>query len=236
MRKVELGDIVKLKDRYGNDGLDGAYYIITDYADFTEESDEQPDVDCEMMQVYPALETPEIAIIHIEKIEIVCANGDAEYEIMLKHIAKDRERNGWYDEPEYFAYLKTNGTPEYRKLLNEIIQGGNATPLLNKRSWYKQDGTRFKTNTSTKNNNVKQEYNEKDIAEILADETSQNQIEVYTERLDNHLDLLHKAILENDAGQIDLQKSKLEEVRRTLMELEYFTLNKRRSGTSINIK
>ena len=83
---------------------------------------------------------------------------------------------------------------------------------------------------------VVKEFGAKEIKEILEDTKGQEQVDLYVDRMNIHLGLLHEAINKGDTEQIEFNKTKLEEVRQTLIELEYFPLAKRRAGVHTRIK
>jgi hypothetical protein len=207
-KKFDVGDIVKY------DGNDEAYYIITDMMDFTEESDEQPDIDYELMSIFPIKPASDIEMVrHAECVlKRVAVYGGKKYYDIMESVEQQRVEMGHEGAPEYLVRLFDN------------------LPLKAKNNGKSlQSKPKFKKVTTTV-------YDEKEIKRILADEEPSKKMNAFAEKMDLHLDLLHKAMEEGNSVEVDFQKDQLEKVRQTLMELEYFTLNKRRSGTSIRIK
>ena len=67
-----------------------------------------------------------------------------------------------------------------------------------------------------------------DIPKIMNDTESDDMMKEYLSRMNIHLDLLNVAIEKNDANEIKFNKDKLEHIRQTLMELEYFPFERKR--------
>lgn len=92
------------------------------------------------------------------------------------------------------------------------------------------------TKEAVKEVKVKKSFSMSDIEDIMKDDTSQKKIDSHVEEMNNYLESLGEAIKNGDEEQIKHNKTKLEEVRQTLMELEYFQLAKRRRGTHTRVR
>jgi hypothetical protein len=205
MRDFQLGDIVRIK-RFS----DRVYYMVTDVADFSVEGDEQPDIECELIRIFPVSAITHVEMLDQNELALVAGKEDKEHDIILNFIRKERSMRGIHGEPDWETRIKLTNTPAYQEEVNGYKE---VTPPV-----------------------VVKKVTANDIKRIVEDDTTDKQIEIYVERMDTHLTLLHIAIKNNQPQEIELQKSKLKEVRNKLMELEYFQMAQRRNGTSINIK
>lgn len=199
MGKFKLGDIVNLK-LLG----EAHYYIITGFTDYTQEDDEQPDIDCDMILIYPISKLEVVETINQEELNLVAGFKSKDYNVLMDYISRERERMGIFIEPEYLRIVNHDGKP-----------------VVNKTKKVERKMTNF---------------GEKDIQKMMNNNDAEIKIETFVGKMNDHLDLLSKAIEEENTDEINSQKEHLEEVRKTLMELEYFQLSKRRSGTSIKVK
>lgn len=179
MVKFKLGDIVKYKLLGEN-----CYYVITDIANYTQEDDEHPEIECEIALIYPISNLQTIETIGQDELEMVAEFKSRDYILLMDYIQKERERKG--------------------RLPSRV------EPVI-------RDG-------------------EKEIRKILEDNGAEIQTELFVGKMNTHLELLLNAINEKDKKEIKFHKEKLEEIRKKLMELEYFQLEQRRNGVSIRIK
>lgn len=179
MAKFKLGDIVKYKLLGENH-----YYVITDIADYTQEDDEHPEIECEIALIYPIYHSQTIETISQDELEMVAEFKSRDYDLLIDYIEKERERK---------KYSPNRVEP------------------------VKRDG-------------------EKEIRKILEDNGAEIQTELFIGKMNTHLELLLNAINEKNKKEIKFHKEQLEEIRKKLMELEYFQLEQRRSGVSIRIK
>jgi hypothetical protein len=205
-RGFELGDIVSLR-------LLGEkhYYIIVDHVDYSQEGDEQPNIKHGTMLIYPVIQSPKVEYVDENELNHVADFKSRDYKMLMEYIKKERERAGWFVQPEYLRIVgddtikyATNGG------VKEVVK-----PVQKKKV-------------------VK--YGETEIRKILNNNHTEIVTEEYVGRMNTHLDLLSLAIEKGDDDNIKLQMEQLEKVRAKLMELEYFKLSERRNGTSIKIK
>ena len=201
--KFNIGDIVKLK-LLG----DAHYYMITDSIDLTQKGEEEIDVDYDMVIIYPIIENPIIETMIHDELEVVAEFESRDYQLLLDYIMRERQILGYSVLPQDVGRIvvgratKRQEPIDYAKDINQVKK-----PI-------KKD--------------KKVEFGLKEIDAIMKDEVGQNNINLQRERMDIHLDLLHKAMGNDDKKQIDFHKEKLAEIRLILMELEYFNLGKRR--------
>jgi hypothetical protein len=202
--EFHIGDIVKVKGF--NDKVE--YFVVTDTADFTKEGATKPDIECEIGQIFPITRKFELFTLNQDRLEIVARRKTKENTMMIDFIIKERQvKLGEYGEPMFIQVVKHN--------LGEIEF---------------EEGVTMKVAEPKRKSNLpavaKPKFGEREIKALLNDDTTQKQMEVYIERLDLHLELLHQAMQDNDEETIELQKYQLEKVRQKLMELEYFGLKK----------
>jgi hypothetical protein len=121
--------------------------------------------------------------------------------MMIDFIIKERQvRLGEYGEPMFVTVVKHN--------LGEIEF---------------EEGVTMKVAEPSKKV-AKPRFGERELKALMNDDTGEKRLKLYIERMDTHLELLHKAIQENNEENIELQKYQLEQVRQELMKLEYFGL------------
>jgi hypothetical protein len=206
--EFKIGDIVKVKGF--NETME--YFIVTDTIDFTKKGADKPDIECEIGQIFPVTNNFEVFSLNQDRLEIVARKNMKENKMMIDFVIKERQNVlGDYNEPVFLQIIKNN--------LGQVAT--NYQPVvapINKPAI------------------VKPKFGEREIKKILDDTKTQDEIDAYVEHMDIHLSLLHTAIENNDEDDINFQKTQLEKVRQRLMELEYFQLEKRRSGVSIKIK
>ena len=199
-----LGDIVSLK-------LLGEkhYYIVVDHVDYSQESDEQPNIKNGVMLIYPVIQIPKVEYVDEKELVHVAKFKSKDYVMLMQYIKKERERAGWFVQPEYLRIVG-----------DDTIK-------------YAKNGGVVKAVKPPEN---KAKFGDTEIRRILNSNHTEIVMEEYVNRMNTHLDLLSLAIANGDENNIELQKEQLEKVRQKLMELEYFKLSERRSGTSLKIK
>jgi hypothetical protein len=215
MQEFKIGDIVKLKSTQ-----DITYFIVTDVVDFSKEGDEQPNIECEVGQIYPVDKRFSLNLVNQENLEIVARYNTKESKMMLDFLKREREKLGMFDYPIYIDIVKHNlGQVEFEEI--EL-----------------KDGTKASVVEPAKKNSpitIKPKFGEKEIKAILKDTQAQDEIDTYVEYMDAYLDLLNKALQNGDKKEIEFRKSQLEKVRQKLMELEYFKFVTRPNVMSIKI-
>lgn len=200
--RFNLGDIVRLK-ALGEEH----YYIVVDHVDYSQESDEQPNIKNGIMLIYPVKRSPKVEYMDSSELGYVAEFKSKDYQLLMEYIKKSREREGWFEQPEYLRII------------------GDDT--------IKYTGSAVK---KVKEPEKPVKFGDKEIQQILNNNHVEIVTEEYVGRMNTHLDLLLLAIEQGDEANIKLQKEQLEKVRSKLMELEYFQLAQRRSGISIKIK
>jgi hypothetical protein len=195
--EFQIGDIVKVKGF--NEKVE--YFIVTDTADFTQEGATKPDIECEIGQIFPITSKFELFNLNQDRLELVAGKKTKENAMMIDFIIKERQvRLGEYGEPMFVTVVKHN--------LGEIEF---------------EEGITMKVAEPSKKV-AKPRFGERELKALMNDDTGEKRLKLYIERMDTHLELLHKAIQENNEENIELQKYQLEQVRQELMKLEYFGL------------
>jgi hypothetical protein len=204
MQEFKTGDIVKVK---GFQQIE--YYIVTDVVDFSKEGDEMPDIECEIGRIYPVSHNFSLDLVNQNKLEMVAKYDSKESKMMLDFLKKEREKLGMFDKPVYMDIVEINlGLVEFEEV--ELKDGSKVSVV---------EPNGYPTV-------IRPKFGEREIKRLLSDTTTEEQMEIYAERMDTHLDLLHKALNDGDKEEVDFQKEQLEKVRQKLMELEYFGLKK----------
>ena len=115
-----------------------------------------------------------------------------------------------------------NNSPNYESILQDIFETrkskGYPVPEHIKHILEKSKGKRHVKKVK------KTRMNHNDIKKTLEDISGEIKIEMLIHRMNENLDLLNKAIILGHEEKIQLYKNTLEEIRKELMELEYFTL------------
>lgn len=115
-----------------------------------------------------------------------------------------------------------NNSPNYESTLQDIFETkksmGYPVPEHIKHILEKSKGKRHVKEVK------KTRMNHNDIKKILEDISGEIKIEMLIHKMNENLDLLNKAIILGHEEKIQLHKNTLEEIRKELMELEYFTL------------
>lgn len=197
-RRFGLGDIVSLK-MLG----ERRYYIVVDHVDYSQEGDEQPNIKNGIILVYPIIQNPKIEYMDSSELVHISKFKSRDYRILMEYIEKEREKAGWFTQPEYLRIVGDD-TIKYANNgeVREVRQG--------------------------KPPEKKNTFGGRDIEMILNDNHTEILTEEYIGRMNIHLELLHIAIQHGDEANIKLQKEQLEKVRNKLIELEYFKLSQRR--------
>lgn len=190
--QFRLGDIVKSKV-LGEEH----YHIVVDHVDYSQESDEQPNVKVGTMLIYPVIQNPKIEYMSENELLHVAKFKSKDYKLLMEYIKKERERFGLFVQPEYLR-----------------IVGDDTIKYAN------NDGTVKQVMPPEK----KVKFGNVEIRKILNNNHTEIVIEEYVGRMNIHLDLLSMAIANDDEKNTELQKQQLEKVRQKLMELEYFKL------------
>jgi hypothetical protein len=195
--EFQIGDIVKVKGF--NEKVE--YFIVTDTADFTQEGATKPDIECEIGQIFPITSKFDLFNLNQDRLELVAGKQTKENAMMIDFIIKERQvKLGEYGEPMFVTVIKHNlGQIEFEEGVTMKV----AEPIRK---------------------NARPKFGERELKALMNDKTGEKTMEVYIERMDTHLELLHKAIQENDEEAIELQKYQLDQVRLKLMQLEYFGL------------
>lgn len=205
-----VGDIVMFK----NLG-DSHYYMITDSIDLSMDENDL-DADYEIVLIYPIKENPEIENTIHDELTSVAKFNSIDYEILMEYIIRERRRRGMSDIPKNIEYIvresRIGRKLDFQNMNSPTIK---ITPAKNKIPPYKYIEP------------VKQKHKKfgaKKINEILNDTSAEARIEILKAEMDKILDVLSEAIEKKDEKNIELHKNKLEEIRKELMELEYFIL------------
>lgn len=168
------------------------YYMVIGETDLTKKGDKKLDVDYDIVIIYPIENNPVIETMIHDELKLEAEYKSKEYELILQDVARKREHLG---------------LPTFPKSINHVIG---------------EDNVNKPKKLALPPATPKKKFGMKEINAIMRDNHGEKKIEVYKEKMDTHLELLHKAIEEGNEEQIKLQKGQLEKVRQTLMELEYF--------------
>lgn len=212
MASYNIGDIVRFS---GDDRV--IYYMITDILDFEKEngeSNEKADVYYVISSVYPV--GSRVSKTSLDSSLIMVARDKSfDHRLLVEYIEKERIKKGKVED----GLADTFGG--YEVAFDVAVNSP----------------------TSTKNNNDKtaihkkvEKFGEEEIQGILEDNHGDLMVEEYEGKMNTYLELLLKAINEGDEEEAKLQKERLEEVRKVLLGLDYFQLEKRRDGISIKTR
>jgi hypothetical protein len=105
MREFNIKDIVRMK------GDMDTLYMVVDYADFSQVAKngrEIPDIDYDLMQIYPIIEKAKIKTVRQADIEIKDVIGSRNHELVLNFVKKDREKRGWFGTPDFIETAQKN--------------------------------------------------------------------------------------------------------------------------------
>lgn len=216
MKPFKKGDIVKMK-LLG----DAHYYMVTEILGQLVEDGEFISADYEIMLLFPISKTISIENMIHEELEEVAGYESRDYELIMDYIIKERNRQGIFTFP---------------KKIEDIALGVDNTSIhkdKTKAEPTKQAIEPKEAKPSVKAKKVEKKFGMNEIDAILKDTTLQDKMDLNVEKMDAHLELLSKAIKEDNLEEIESNKKALEEIRQTLMELEYFQLEVRRKGYSL---
>lgn len=194
MARYNIGDIVKLKMLEG----DNHYYMVTDFVDFSVKGEEE-------LSIY----------------DIGDKKLDVDYEIVLIYPVEENPQieNTVHQELRRVAQFKSR---EYDIIIDYMVRERSRVgyPIIPKNIkhvvGHKSDVKKVKMPKTTK------KFGIAEINDILESDATDNKIKEFVEKMDKQLDFLNEAIKNKDEENIKLHKSNLEEIRQTLMELEYF--------------
>ena len=103
MGKFKIGDIVKPRHT-----KETVYYIVIDVADFTQQGG-KPDVDYETMLIFPVeSRISNVDIFTEDSLMPVSRTNEKKYKTILDFVRKEREKKGWFEEPDYIKAIKDN--------------------------------------------------------------------------------------------------------------------------------
>mgnify|MGYP001362135614 CR=1 FL=1 len=194
---------------------DSHYYMITDSIDLSIDENDL-DADYEIVLIYPIKENPEIEKTIHDELTSVAKFNSIDYEILMEYIIRERRSRGMSDIPKNIEYI----VRESRIGKKLDFQNMNLPTI-------KITPTKIQIHPYKYIKPVKQKYKKfgaKEINEILNDTSTEARIEILKSEMDKILDALSEAMEKKDEKNIELHKNKLEEIRKELMELEYFTL------------
>lgn len=215
MKDFGIGDIVKFKGY-----SDVEYYIVTDIIDFTEEGDENPDIECELGQIFPVENNFSLDLINQDKLELLSKFNTKENDMMIDFLIKEREKLGIFGKPIYMDIVENN--------LGILDLEEEDAPV--------KEAVKPEKSKNIYPSIAKPRFGEKEIKRILDDTKADEKTNTYSERMNVHLDLLNKAMNDGDEKEVEFQKAQLEKVRNKLMELEYFKMATRMKGVSLRVK
>lgn len=143
-----------------------------------------------------------------------------ECEIKMIHpITKDPHSN--YINQNDLVLVAKVGTKDYNLLIDYINQERKRLGFhYGKIAFGEFNIGETKLHNEPKENKIR--FGKKEIQAILNNDENDRKIKEYTEKLDEHLQLLSKAIEAGDKEEVELQKTKLEIIRVELEKLEYF--------------
>lgn len=194
---------------------DSHYYMITDSIDLSMDENDL-DADYEIVLIYPIKESPEIENTIHDELTSVAKFNSIDYEILMEYIIRERRSRGMSDIPKNIEYIvRESRIGKKLDFQNMNLPTIKITPTKIQIPPYKYIEP------------VKQKYKKfsaKEINEILNDTSTEARIEILKSEMDKILDALSEAMEKKDEKNIELHKNKLEEIRKELMELEYFTL------------
>lgn len=201
-KRFNVGDIVRLK-LLG----DAHYYIVTDFIDFSVD-EKDINVDYEIVLIYPVIENPKIEnMIHKELVGVASFESK-DYRVLMDYIIRERIARGFKDIPDNIEHVILS---EVKKLK---LTGEEKNELIPINKSFRPAKPKAKP----------KKFGIKEINAILNDTKTDDRIEELIVEMDNVLDSLNESIKNKDDENIKLHKEKLENIKRELIELEYFTL------------
>ncbi len=207
-RSYKVGDIVKEKGT-------NFYFIVASSVRVNPKDDENDGTHAQysLYPIYPAThngDDDEILALHNDLMPIA-RHDEHGYANAVEVLIRMRNKNG------VFVFSE-----KVENLLIEKLEVHGAK-------------LRSQRNTGNSKEKVNKDVG-KEFEKMMSDDTNSKKMAEYTEMMDEHLDLLNKAIKDGDKNQIEINKHELEAIRKVLMELEYFSLNKRRKGAHTRVK
>lgn len=196
MQPFEIDDIVKFI--WTDDG--NYYFKIVDISDFSfidEHDDIIEDFEYKLERIYPITNINIFEFGTHEELDIVAKNNSSEHKLIIEYIEEIKESYSKYSHED-----KDKDKDNFKHV------------------------TETKNDKNNKNNKKKKsiKFGEKEIKKILDNDKADILMEEYIGRMNTHLELLSKAISEDNLEKINFQKEQLKKVRDVLMELEYFGL------------
>lgn len=179
---------------------DDHYYMVSRVFDHIKREGRRfKAINYDMILIYPIKDNVTKENMIHEELHLVAEFGSSDYKVLINYIGNERS---------------------LRKLRPISVEVEDII-FIAKYNKYKKEG---KANKETD----EKLFSISKINEIMKDTTNEKQIELYVEKMNTHLDFLFEAINEDDEEKIEISKIKLKEIRKVLMELEYFPLAKRR--------
>jgi predicted GNAT family acetyltransferase len=203
-----VGDIVSIH------GYENDVFVVADSTiDEHFEDYEDEEIEYEVHRIFPIYDDEALASILVvvdEDISGCLARAGTQYAFdMYAHTIKKRQELFIYREPEWLRMIGFS----LKDFTNDIEDGKISAP-----------------------NRKPVKFNKDAFTRMMSSEEAEDKIEIFTEKMDTHLTLLHKALQEENQKEIDFQKEQLGKVRDELMQLEYFKMADRRDGTSLRVK
>lgn len=201
MEKYKKGDIVSFKLLAGEEH----YYMIRDVMDWTEGLDEDEldegdkVVSYDIVLLYPVSANPPIENMIHEELNLEADFKSRQYEFVMQLVTRSRSRFGLPMVPKNLQHIVADMT---------IKPAGEVMFNDDKR-----------LSPKPKKENIKMDLNA-----IFEDRTNEDMMAMFEEKMDSHLEFLHKALKDGDTEQAELQKKELERIRKELMSLEFFPL------------
>ena len=118
MKSYELGDIVRTKS-----SSTGDYYMIVGVEDATTQTIEGKfivDFDYEIAKIYPVMKESDFSIISHKELAMVAKTSEKDNRIILDFVNKERQKRGWYDEPDYITALQVSKGESTKKLTRTV--------------------------------------------------------------------------------------------------------------------
>jgi uncharacterized protein (DUF1330 family) len=118
MKSYQLGDIVRTKS-----SSTGDYYMIVGVEDASTQTVEGKfitDFDYEIAKIYPVQKESEFSIISHKKLAMVATTSEKDNRIILDFVNKERQKRGWYDEPDYITALQVSKGMSTKKLTRTV--------------------------------------------------------------------------------------------------------------------
>lgn len=173
------------------------YYIVTDSIDFSA-NEKDIDIDYEIVLIYPVFENPKIKNMTHEKLVKVADFKSRDYGILMDYIIRERIARGFKNIPDNIKHV--------------VLGEKDDKPM-----------SISKSSKPVKSKVKPKKFGVKEINAILNETKTDNRIEELKVEMDNVLDSLNESIKNKDDENIKLHKERLKNIRRELMELEYFT-------------